>query len=134
MLFKQGIPSGRLTTGTALLLTGESVWNHRPHVVHLNGRQRVYLTIFLFDRLETSTSGAKVASKLSDQNPVGALYKTNDVLNANFNENINAHYKTHTFSMSLCQKNRFRLFHKCPKFFKPGSVCVHIKHALKCLE
>ena len=44
----------------------------------------------------------KVASELS-----GTLYAIISVLNANFYENINAHYKTHTFSMLLCQKNMF---------------------------
>ena len=34
----------------------------------------------------------KVASELSDQNPVGTLYEIFFVLNANFYENINAHY------------------------------------------
>jgi len=34
----------------------------------------------------------KVASKLSDQNPVGTLYEIIFVLNANFYENINTHY------------------------------------------
>ena len=34
----------------------------------------------------------KVASELSDQNPVGTLYDIISILNANFHENINAHY------------------------------------------
>ena len=34
----------------------------------------------------------KVATKLSAQNPVGTLYAIISVLNANFYENINAHY------------------------------------------
>ena len=34
----------------------------------------------------------KVASELSDQNPVGTLYEIIFILNANFYENINAHY------------------------------------------
>ena len=34
----------------------------------------------------------KVASELSDQNPVGTLYEIISILNANFHENINAHY------------------------------------------
>jgi len=35
-------------------------------VVHLNGRQQVFLTIFWFDRLKTSTSGAE-SSKPTQQ-------------------------------------------------------------------
>ena len=46
-------------------------------------------------------AGLKVASELSDQNPVGTLYEIIFVLNANFYKNI-------TFSMSLCPKNMFR--------------------------
>ena len=34
----------------------------------------------------------KVASELSAQNPVGTFYAIISVLNANFYENINAHY------------------------------------------
>ena len=34
----------------------------------------------------------KVSSKFSDQNPVGTLFEIIFVLNANFYENINAHY------------------------------------------
>jgi len=49
--------------------------------------------MFLFDRLKTSPAQLKVASELSDQNPVGTLlFAIISVLNANFYENINAHY------------------------------------------
>ena len=34
----------------------------------------------------------KVASELSDQNPVGTLYAIISILNANFYETINARY------------------------------------------
>ena len=81
-------------------------------LVHLNGHQQVFLTTFLFDLTDSKRPPAelKVASELSDQNPVGTLYEFIFVLNSYFYENIifNAHYKTHTFSMSLCQKNMFR--------------------------
>ena len=78
----------------------------------------------------------KVASELSEQTLVGTLYAIISILNAIFYENIHAHYKTHTFSMSLCQKNMFTWkkqtfmswqFHKCPKFFRTGSLCTCIK-------
>ena len=49
----------------------------------------------------------KVASELSAKYARGTLYAIISVLNANFYKNINAHYKTHTFSMSLCPKNMF---------------------------
>ena len=61
-------------------------------VVHLNGRQQVFLTIFLFDILETSTSGAESSKQTHKQNPVGTLYAVISVLNANFYETIIAHY------------------------------------------
>jgi len=37
-------------------------------------------------------AGLKVANKLSYQNAVGTLYEIISFLNANFYENINAHY------------------------------------------
>jgi len=46
----------------------------------------------------------KVASDLSAKNPCDTLYAIISVLNAIFYENITAHYKTHTFSVSLCKK------------------------------
>ena len=63
-------------------------------LVHLNGHQQVFLTTFLFDLTDSRRPPAelKVASELSDQNPVGTLYAIISVLNANFYKNINAHY------------------------------------------
>ena len=48
----------------------------------------------IFDLTDSMRSPAqlKVASELIDQNPVGTLYEIISILNANFHENINAHY------------------------------------------
>ena len=62
------------------------------NIVHLNGRQRVFLTMFWYDWLETSTRELKVGSELSYQNPVGTLNEIISILKANFYENINAHF------------------------------------------
>ena len=59
-------------------------------IFHLNGRQRVFL-FYLTDSRRPPTE-LKVASQLSDQNHVITLYAIISVLNANFYENINAHY------------------------------------------
>ena len=49
----------------------------------------------------------KVASALSDQNPVGTLYEMISVLNAIFYENIKAHYV-------IMQKKHVQMRKKCP--------------------
>jgi len=66
----------------------------------------------LFDDLTDSrhpTAELKVASKLCAKNPRCTLYAIISVLNANFYENIIAHYKTHTFSKKTCSDDKKHL-------------------------
>ena len=47
---------------------------------------------FYLTHLRRPPAELKVVSELSNQNPVGTLYEIISVLDANFYENINAHF------------------------------------------
>ena len=48
---------------------------HRGRLVHLNGRQQVFLMIFLFDRLEKSTSGAESSKRIQRSESCSKKYR-----------------------------------------------------------